>query len=652
MAIDIEKILLRSRCYPSNDSQIEPLIEIWRSAHPDYLFHIVSSHKADIYSVKIPHDNKFHIVWDTYFWELFKQFIYIIDEEFVTPHSNTNTLVENNCFTMGLFIDYLSKRYTLISDLSDRLSHTSNAYGFSILQEHLAQSPIAIGSYDYPVLLCKAFVMWHEISHIEFEKYDIQTQLRQQYFGFIYSLLNYVSDEAYSNIPNSLKIKKQIQTRTLPSNLLEELAADLRAFQHLFNIGLVTTSKSSISLIITHYHTLLDFIFSKALADKRWDHFVLHHPDNPPLLAEEQLLRKHLLPIIITHEFSSHYLNNTLIYELQKKREYTELYLRLFSFFCEDSAISSYLNEEYFLYALQNAKTWNLFQNALAYVRELQPHTSEKQLKYLFNIAYTAQKNDPLSCVEKYYEFIRCAKLKEGTSQAHIADAYSRIARVLADNGSVNMAKQNIDTAIDIADTLSDDKSNAFLFNNIANALRRLNLPQKALMYYLRSEELHKRYGSEKTEQAATVYMNIGNTYILFGNSSLAMYYYLKCYLILNNRYDFDNSRIQEMLDGFSLLCREKADKTVVQVYSVQSKLEVLRSNYDLNASIFNFVQLLYGIARDILIAPFPSACELYIELFDRIAHNHYSADDIATVCDYAFINMRSRIDCELFSNQ
>ena len=77
--------LLKKRKYRNsveNDSFVKGMLDNWMLDHPHYIIHYVSNSKSNIYNVLT--DNAHHIIWDTSFWEIFSQFIYIIDEDILS----------------------------------------------------------------------------------------------------------------------------------------------------------------------------------------------------------------------------------------------------------------------------------------------------------------------------------------------------------------------------------------------------------------------------------------------------------------------------------------------------------------------------------------------------------------------------------------
>ena len=116
---------------------------------------------------------------------------------------------------VGLFFNYLSKRYDYYPELSKQLNKRSYYFGYSILQENLYGNKFEKQSYDFLITLGKLFAFWHEIAHAEFHKFDVENSLYQRYFKLVYSILEELLQyNLSSDVPNWEDISEKIKTTT------------------------------------------------------------------------------------------------------------------------------------------------------------------------------------------------------------------------------------------------------------------------------------------------------------------------------------------------------------------------------------------------------------------------------------------------------
>ena len=248
---------------PEKDDFIKDILEKWMISNPDYVIRFVSNSKSDIYTIKIPDDNFYYIIWDSSFWSLLEYFLYIIDERGLSLQYDYNSIIENNAYIGAFLLKYLSNRYSFFEPISKRLEREAKSLGYYILEANIDDYYHNELVSNLRIEICKMFVFFHEVAHIEFKKFDTENGLLKRESELVYVVLRGVpSDILKENFP-FLNLKKKIEEQSISLEILEELAADLRAFQRLMEFESIAENKeilgevffSFISLMIWKYAT-------------------------------------------------------------------------------------------------------------------------------------------------------------------------------------------------------------------------------------------------------------------------------------------------------------------------------------------------------------------------------------------------------------
>lgn len=309
----------------------------------------------------------------------------------------------------------------------------------------------------------------------------------------VYETLERLSLHDFSlDIPNWEIILEKIERHQLAPGLIEELAADLRAIQRLMEFDSIADIKNNFSRFIKSIVVLFEFSTLKLVADTRWNHFIKRKNGDPPSLIEYQIVRQNLFPLLVYAELGSQKLGNSILYEIKEQVTNTHLFAKLFDCTLDEWFIKSLLNDSTYIDSNSLYKIAFLSMTR-QYMSQVDADISSKRLKYLFNKAHMLQHSDhPLDSIPMFFEFINKAKKKKDEHKRYIGDAYSRIARVYAENGYRIRAKILLSNSIYIAEHLSDsDICNAFLFNNIGNVFKLLGEDSSAFMSYSNAMEIH-----------------------------------------------------------------------------------------------------------------------------------------------------------------
>lgn len=421
--------------------------------------------------------------------------------------------------------------------------------------------------------------------------------------------------------------------------MIEELAADLRAIQRILEFKSFFTIKENLNTLIRAIIFLIEFSTLKSILDKRWDHFVARRPGEPPTLMENQILRRNLFPQLVYIKLGVKELGDSFLYDTKELRNNIYLFQKTLIITCEKWYVRSLLNAQvlatpdvYFQIAILNMVYYHM--------SSILANTSSKRLKYLFNIAHTAQHGDcPLDSVPMFYNFIDMALKKEQENKRNIADAYSRIARVYAENGQPVKSEILLNNAINIACQISNENiCNAFLYNNIGNVLKCLGKEEEAFQYYFKSLKIRQSFGDTNSVSIAAVYRNFGSCQ----NCGLyhSLKYYLKSYLILKLRYDDDNPDLIGIKENLRFFANYP--RTVLKfIVPFETPLSEIKDKYENNKNSFDLLEkYLFCMVRVLLSETFDGACELYIKIVELIeANKEYPI--LSKFYLYAFTNHR-----------
>lgn len=628
-------------------SEDSDLFNMWSQNHPEYIIHYKTSPKSDIITVNESSTKTYHIIWDISFWDLFTKFYYINDEQNFSPRLDSNISIENNGYMVALFFSYLSKRYSYYPELSEHLNTIAQGFGYPVLLDNLYSNEHEKQRFDFSISLCEHFVFWHEIAHAEFHKFDAETLLYQKYVELIYSILEELLQyDLCAEIPHWKEISPKIRTHTVAPNLIEELAADLRAIQRMMEFESISGSKKNLLNLIKSIVFLIDFSMLKSVVDKRWDHYVDGKLGDPPNLIENQIIRQNLFPQIVYIRLGLSKLGSSFAYDIKELRNNIFFFAKLLGITCNEWYVKSALNKPVHM----NPHIYHeatLLNTVYRHMSTIDADNSSKRIKYLFNLAHTAQhSNHPLDAIPKFFQFIDVALKKEHENKRNIGDAYSRIARIYAENGQPVKSEILLNNAIDIATQLSDDDiCNAFLFNNIGNVFKTLGKDNKAFEYYIKSMEMRLKNDDIDSINIATVYRNIGSCRSCGFYQSLK--YYLKSYLILKSRYDKNDSDlidIQKCLEFFA----DYPNNSSKIIVPFEMPLSEVKKAYEHNRN--NDVLLekyLFCMIRDLLSVSFDEACHLYIKIVELV-EVHINYPILSEFYLFAFTNFQNSLKQEL----
>lgn len=642
----IDEFLQRNDYVDSTPEDID-LFNLWAEDHPEYIIHYKTNSKAEIITVNEVNEKTYHIIWDSSFWKLFTEYIYIGDEPNFSPNLDINILKENSGYMVALFFNYFSKRYDYYPELSKQLMDRSYCFGYAILRENLYGNEFEKQNYDFLILLAKSFAFWHEIAHAEFHKFDTENSLYQRHFELVYSILEELLQyDLSADVPNWKNVSEKIRKRNLSPDLIEELAADLRAIQRMLEFKSVFDIKKNLNTLIRAIIFLIEFATLKSILDKRWDHFVARRPEEPQDLTENQIIRRNLFPQIVYIKLGVKALGDSFLYDMKELRNNIYLFQKILIITCEKWYVSSLLNVPV-LATLDVYSQIAMLNTVYHHMSAITVNTSSKRLKYLFNIAHTIQHSDcPLNSIPMFHKFIDMALKKGHENKRNIADAYSRIARVYAENGQPVKSEILLNNAIDIAYQLStEDIGNAFLYNNIGNVFKCLGREDEAFRYYFKSMKMRQSFGDTNSISIATVYRNLGSCPNCGFYHSLK--YYLKSYLILKFRYDHNNPDligIKKELSSFA-----NHPRTILRVIvPFKTPLSEIKDTYEHSKDNFDLLEkYLFCMVRDLLSASFDDACRLYINIVELVeANKKYPV--LSKFYLYAFINFQDLLKEEL----
>jgi len=644
----IDRFLKRNHYTDSEiPEDLHSLFDLWTQDHPDYIIQYKTSPQSEIITINEPNSKEYYIIWDTSFWDLFTKFFYITDEPNFSPLLDVNTLKENSSYIVALFFMYLSKRYSYYPELSSNFGNISEHFGYSILLDNINGNSRERESYNFDISLCKYFTFWHEIAHAEFHKFDSVTLLYQKYIKLVYETLENLSlYDLSSEIPDWEIISEKIKKHQLAPDLIEELAADLRAIQRMMGLGAIANIRNSLSRFIKSVVVLFEFSHLKLVTDNRWNHYIKRKRGEPPSLIEHQVIRQNLFPLLVYAQFGAQKLGFSILYEIKEQLTNTLLFIKLFDFTLDKSIIKSLLNNPayidsdfYHKVALLNA--------AYQHMSQINADSSSKRLKYLFNLAHEIQHSDhPLDSIPMFYRFINQSQKKQGENERYIGDAYSRMARVYAENGYHIRAKILLNNSIYIANQLpNNDICSAFLFNNIGNVFKHLGEDTSAFLFYYNAMRIHIKLDDTDSLSMAAIYRNLGSCDACGFYQTLK--YYLKAYAILKSRYDEDNSDLIDIRKDLKFFSDYPCGIKQISV-STGKLLSVAKEEYEQNRNnIVLLEEYLFCMVHDLLNVPFNEAYRLYIEIIELV-ETHTTYPPIAKFSLYAFVNFQNSLREEL----
>lgn len=623
---------------------------MWSAEHPDYIIHYVTNSKSEIFTINELNEKVYHIIWDVSFWELFVKFIYIVDESNFSPVLDINILLENNGYILSLFFHYLSRRYDYYQEFSEILNQNAKDFGYRILMDNFHGNEHEKQNYEFPTLLCKQFVFWHEVAHAEFHKFDEENSLYQKYVNLIYSILDELPDSVFCEEMYYMKeIRQKIETRTVSQDLIEELAADLRAIQRMMNFKSLTGIKNNLFMMLSSIVSLIDFTMIKSIVDKRWDYHVKKKAGKPPILVEHQIMRKILFPFVVFIRLGAKELGESFVYDIKEQRDNRELFLKTLDIIMDEWYIKYLLREWNCNIVLPDMEKIAILNNVYSHMTNISLDASSKRLKYLFNIAHSAQHGDnSLESISLFYKYIDMALKKENENKVYIADAYSRIARVYAENGQSARAEILLNNAVDIAKKISKkDISLAFLFNNIGNVFLLLKNIDMAIKYYLKSLNLRIKFNDLCSMNIATVYQNLGECFYIQQKFPQALKYYFRAYRILKFRCDRDSITLIRIREKLKLFTDFTLNVVMMDILDKSFSTEIIKELKNSKYGTSSFKEYLYEMIRALLTMQFDEGCDYYIEIVELIEANiNYPGLD--KFFWYAFANIQNALRTEL----
>lgn len=634
---------------PEKDDFIKDILEKWMISNPDYVIRFVSNSKSDIYTIKIPDDNFYYIIWDSSFWSLLEYFLYIIDERGLSLQYDYNSIIENNAYIGAFLLKYLSNRYSFFEPISKRLEREAKSLGYYILEANIDDYYHNELVSNLRIEICKMFVFFHEVAHIEFKKFDTENGLLKRESELVYVVLRGVpSDILKENFP-FLNLKKKIEEQSISLEILEELAADLRAFQRLMEFESIAENKEILGEVFFSFISLMDFIAMKSAIDGHWDHYFYHKKGEFSPYLETQLLRRLIFPYMICTSVGVEDLGISLAYDMEVRNKNIDLFSSVINIIGDKWYIKRNLEINHTsIYTLENIQEEKILNTVLSHMSKVTYKTSCKRIQSLFNRAHNAQhSNDPLSSIPLYQEYISQALAKENQYSKNIGDAYSRIARVYAENGEYEKSTIYINISIKIYDGLYiEDISTAFLSNNIGNVLLLLGRIDEAIKSYKDSAKIRIKFGEFQSRDIATVYSNLGDAYYLNGDVYQSLKYYLMAYNIIKDRYSGDNEAILKLKKPLEILANAQSNIKGVEV-SISTPIDILKQKYESNISNNELLrEYLLGLVRDILNAPFDEASKMYIELSELVERN--CEESLGPIFFYGFLNIRKVLNEEL----
>lgn len=643
----IDKFLKKNRYEVVNENEnITILFDGWMEQYPNYNIHCVKGSKSDILTINDSKGENYHIIWDVSFWDIFEKYIYIIDEDNFSPQLDVNILMEDSGYMLGLFLEYLSKRYNYYHSFSYKLRECAQNFGYQILVDNFFRNEERI-NYEKHIFLCKQFVFWHEVAHVEFHKFDSKNNLYQKHIDLIYDTLSALSSDLLDEAEVYCKgIKKKIIKRKVASDLVEELAADLRALQRMLQYDTISHVKENLSILLQSVISLIDFNMIKHAVDKRWDYFVANKPENSSDLNEMYTLRRFIFPMVVFTQIGEDELGDSFQFDILGREENTDLLTRALDIINSEWFVKMMLQQEFAVINFDMYQEYGLLYEIYSYMSELNVELSSKRLKYLFNIAYTAQHSDcPLDSIPLYFDFIELALKKNNESIRHVGDAYARIARVYAENNSVEKAEIILNNAVEISKKLSNkDICEAFLYNNIGNAFQMIGNVDSAYQFYLKSLKIRTDFGDIGSMEVAFIYKNLGFSLYLKEAYPQSLKYYLKAYRILSIRHDVSNRELKDIKEEMKQFLRISTDVKEYH-YPIKSSLSKLKDSYEKDANLLK--AYLCGIVREFSEVSFGTACNLYIELVELV-ESHINDTSLYIILIYAFEKFKYSLKIEL----
>lgn len=626
--------------YVDSFEKDKEFFDSWTKEHTDYIIHYKKGLNAEIFTVN--EKKQYHIVWDTSFWDLFLKYLYIVDEYNFSEILDENIFVENSGYILSIFFKYFSSRYKFASEFSKNFSENAIRLGYKVLLSNLYGNKGEKTNYNFPLMVSKMFVFWHEVAHAEFSKYRFENYFYSKQVQQVYDVLDNCLDLPESSIHPT--IKQKIKSRTLSDKLIEELAADLRAFQRILMFESLLDNKSHVTLFIETVTMLIDFVLTKTILETQFDIYILKREASINDLIEAQIIRRDLFPLLTYVNYGIEKLDKSFIFDLSKKRDNSFLFCKMLYIIGANESYAKYIFEDSIYFSSRNFDEISLIIGGLNYLYNhmsgLTVNRSSKRLKYLFNIAHQVQHSDsPMDSIPLFHQYIHEAQKKENISTRYIADAYSRIARVYAENGFYIRAEIFLNNAAFIADKLPKvDFSSAFLLNNIGNVFQLLGEYKMSYKYYLLSLEQRLKYGDTNSKSTAMVYYNLGETLYCQQNFYDALKNTLKSYQILVyccNKDSEEYKNLEKALKRYTL-CYTNVTKVN---FPITTPLSELKAEYECNPHCtITLENYLMCIARDIPSSSFEEGCNLYINLVE-IVENNSSNKSLFRFVIYAFIN-------------
>lgn len=641
------------------DESLVSLFNSWTASNPDYLIHIVQSEKSKIHSIYDSSDKRYHIIWDTSYWDYLIYYYYICDEQNFFMSEDSITVREDSGFIIALFMSILAKRYSMNKDVSARLMEQASHFRYDVLHQCYEMEK---EQYEGILSLSKIFYFFREIALCEFQKYDEVDHLYNRQLDALYQALQMINgiDNNYRDSQNTMhqEIVSEIMNRRIPENIEREMAADLRSIQRIIDMISASANKKKMSNLIKAVQTVVKFSVIKSTVEEQWDFILGFSNENPmPRFSKIQVYRMRLFAtgtcLLLSLE-----LGMPLLHDIKEMTEYSDyMYIAIYELLKQES-VSTILHNE----SLNGDTGLKFLDEISRYMQTITEDMCCRKLKYLFNQAHAMRIGDnPMESIPVFKKFIALASGMNGFANSHIADAYSRIARTLADQKTEKLtfrAEYFLLEALDMIATITEeDISISYLFNNIGNVFGSLRdyhisngnddqahkMNVKAFEYYQKS--LRSRLRGEPIESLnlSATYFNLGSCEAFHGGHPRAMRYYLAAYSIISPGYDRNDPTYTMLVKALQQLAEIPSNVWQVH-FKNDMPLETARKAYEAEPnSEANLYQYMTCMTRDILRDEFNDAVRLYLTIFDLLEKKNYPRKFFETE-RFAFLNMRSRI--------
>ena len=514
-----------------------------------------------------------YIIWDSNFWKLFREFVFISYEPKSNKEQDVNLLLESRGFACASICNYLSEKFDH-PQVSKMLKDYSCSLGYKMLTDLLGLDPTYdIHELEETVRLSKIFVAYHEIAHVRFKEnrrmYDDNAKKLMLNIKFNSQIgSSAVIDDKLFVDANNMLLSDSFSIKQK-----EELCADFYAFGTMKNLltgnsgdeAIPDDKKALFSSLFISINALNRFIVIKSTIDNIWNRY-LDIENNSGQRDRHFYAARHLVLMYSTGLFAMQ-LGSSYLGEVQKSNEYIDSIMDM---------VNKFLDPQSFL----NNPNLEVIQR---HISNLTVKETDKYLQFVFNKADIIKRHNPIEAIALFTEFIEANSVKNGEANRNVCDAYSTIARLKAEMGDFASATSNLNDAIRLLQY--QDKSSletAFLYNNIGNVYLSMQDGETALQYYFESARIRLSCGDINSLDIFMVYKNIAELSASLGAKTMyqSVEYAIRAFNIVRLRLSTVNDIFIEYINIIKSIINSIYAPSVYYRFCNESGEECLSENF------------------------------------------------------------------------